>query len=700
MSDSHELSWYPDWAPRPYGPVPSADPDLGPPDPPPPPGPVPHPEEEEHDPPPPPPPQGRERDPLMTTSRASTPAPSPQYSPSSQPASKMAHAGVGLGLLVPPGSGGGGSRTSVATSEVYTREPDIVIVVTPNPERMVERKLRGIHLFMITINATLGTGLYWRGGQILELGGPLAVLLSFLIVGLLAWAVMQCITEMLCIWPIPGAMSVYVSEFVDAELGIAVGVAYWFTYSVAFAALLATVAEEFDFWRDDKGLDAGIIYVLFPLCLVAVNSFGVEIYGWIEVVTGSLKIGMLGVIAVSLIVLHSSKSCESGLEEGGHQCSQPSEPWKIENLVAYDTDAANNWGSALMISLSIAMFAYVGVEIVAASALEAKWPERHDRTNSDMSRRSYDTLIGSSVKFSAVYIPVLAAIAYSISGVLVTLDIDRDDSSLPRLSWIDHTDTQNNLNTTSAFVLIAAKRGPKALADAFNVFLIFTALSCANTNLYVSSRMLFGLTSRLEGGSGQPMILRGLAYFGRTNRRKVPMRAMILSALAFWWVPFMQLADGPDAHSNAGRFIEVLTEMSSIAVLIVWACQCLAFIRYYHCIHRHRGILQAKKISQVRRWDKDNWKDYPYRSHGQPFLAYMALGGCLAVLFIANSAALWNGFHLVPFLSSYLFIIVFLAFWLVLKVARGAKWSFVDLSRPNQVIKKLKDLHDIRLAAT
>lgn len=62
----------------------------------------------------------------------------------------------------------------------------------------------------------------------LELGGPLAVVLSFLLVGLLSWSVMQCVSEMLCIWPIPGALSVYVSEFVDVELGIAVGVAYWY----------------------------------------------------------------------------------------------------------------------------------------------------------------------------------------------------------------------------------------------------------------------------------------------------------------------------------------------------------------------------------------------------------------------------------------------------------------------------------------
>lgn len=80
---------------------------------------------------------------------------------------------------------------------------------------------------MITINATFGSGLYWRGGQILELGGPLAVVLSFTLIGFLAWAVMQCIAEMMCIWPVPSALSIYVHEFVDTDLGTAVGIAYW-----------------------------------------------------------------------------------------------------------------------------------------------------------------------------------------------------------------------------------------------------------------------------------------------------------------------------------------------------------------------------------------------------------------------------------------------------------------------------------------
>jgi amino acid transporter len=80
---------------------------------------------------------------------------------------------------------------------------------------------------MITISGILGVGLYVRSGEVLRLGGPAAVLSSFAVLGFIAWAVMQCIAEMLCIWPVPGALVEFVSAFVDDELGLVVGVAYW-----------------------------------------------------------------------------------------------------------------------------------------------------------------------------------------------------------------------------------------------------------------------------------------------------------------------------------------------------------------------------------------------------------------------------------------------------------------------------------------
>jgi len=80
---------------------------------------------------------------------------------------------------------------------------------------------------MITISGVLGVGLYVLSSSILRIGGPGAVLISFALLGLLAWLVMQCIAEMLCIWPISGALVEFVHTFVDEDLAITVGVVYW-----------------------------------------------------------------------------------------------------------------------------------------------------------------------------------------------------------------------------------------------------------------------------------------------------------------------------------------------------------------------------------------------------------------------------------------------------------------------------------------
>ncbi|KAJ5836615.1 hypothetical protein N7447_002641 [Penicillium robsamsonii] len=600
------------------------------------------------------------------------------------------------------------SPSSVSDSKgtgILTKCSEKRLVVTLGRERTVNRYLRGIHLFMITVNATLGTGLYWRGGQILELGGPLAVLLSFIFIGILTWAVMQCITEMLCIWPIPGALSVYVSQFVDEELGIAVGIHeekatdnyHRFVYSMSFSTLVATSAAEFNFWdyiRDRPVIQGLIIYLLIPLILVCINAIRIEIYGWLEVATGSIKIVLLGVIIVILIAINLGD-------------------W--ESPTEFDTRAANNWGAALLMSISIATFAYTGVEVVAASALEAKWPHRTDEqsTTPGRSLRSNGAHIGKSFKFSAIFIPVLAMIGYTISGLLATLNIERNDCALPRLSWlsIDVEAGCKMPSKSAAFVAIAAMSNIPHLADVFNAFLVFTCLSCAGTNLYIASRTLFGITSRLDGGEGQRWYLRVFAWFGKTDRRQVPRRAMIFSAVAFWWVPFLQLIRGnSDAQSSANNtnetrasvdtFVEVLSQMAYSAVLIVWGCECLAFIRFYQCISQHRDYLERENVPHVQRWSEQDPDDYPYRSHSQPLTAYLALLGCIFVSLVANGAALWNGFHLLPFLASYLTVIVFVGLWVLLKIMRGANWSLVDLSQSDKVARIFRHLHDIRLSVT
>ena len=98
--------------------------------------------------------------------------------------------------------------------------------------------------------------------------------------------------ELICIWPISGAISVFVSEFVDVELGITVGVAYWyavrlyvfpkltalrFTYAISFAALIVGAAAEASYWTTPKGIEVGVLFFLIPLVLVFINALGIEV---------------------------------------------------------------------------------------------------------------------------------------------------------------------------------------------------------------------------------------------------------------------------------------------------------------------------------------------------------------------------------------------------------------------------------------
>ncbi|XHG02571.1 hypothetical protein AWENTII_005916 [Aspergillus wentii] len=171
-------------------------------------------------------------------------------------------------------------------------------------DRTVNRKLRGIHVFMITISGVLGVGLYVRSGTILHIGGPAAVIIAFSAMGFLAWTVMQCIGEMLALWPISGALTEYVSTFVDRELGTAVGVTYWFTYSMNFAADIVAAAGVIEYWNPGKPVIGTVMFFLVPLFLILFNSFGVQIYGLIEVIAGTLKLAGAIVVIIAMIIIN------------------------------------------------------------------------------------------------------------------------------------------------------------------------------------------------------------------------------------------------------------------------------------------------------------------------------------------------------------------------------------------------------------
>lgn len=231
-------------------------------------------------------------------------------------------------------------------------------------------------------------------------------------------------------------------------------------------------------------------------------------------------------------------------------------------MFPFDRTAVDNWGSAILYvyrprlfnvktdnssyAFSIAAFAYVGVDITAATALEAR-PDRRRKASTDPSDSSPWPYI--SVRFVATWTSFLVWVIYFIAGILMSLNIEWNDPNLPRLSWLgspvseDGPDNQN-FNSDSGFVISAAMSRIPGLADLITAVIFVTAVFSANTNLYVASRTLFGLTRRLQGPEW-----RFLAFFGKTNNYQVPARAMLLSCF-FMWVPFLYLSPHNSADTT------------------------------------------------------------------------------------------------------------------------------------------------------
>lgn len=90
----------------------------------------------------------------------------------------------------------------------------------------------------IAIGGTIGVGFFSNSSLILGVAGPGGALLAFALVGVVAIAAMEGLCEMIVLWPIPNPMVEFVRAFVDPDLAIVVGIAYWWVSTVESTKVL------------------------------------------------------------------------------------------------------------------------------------------------------------------------------------------------------------------------------------------------------------------------------------------------------------------------------------------------------------------------------------------------------------------------------------------------------------------------------
>jgi amino acid transporter len=78
-------------------------------------------------------------------------------------------------------------------------------------------------------------------GNALSKGGPAGVLISFSLVGIIVFFVMQSLGEMATLIPVTGSFTEYAQRFIDDSLAFGLGWAYWYLWVTVGRTCSSTV---------------------------------------------------------------------------------------------------------------------------------------------------------------------------------------------------------------------------------------------------------------------------------------------------------------------------------------------------------------------------------------------------------------------------------------------------------------------------
>ena len=298
---------------------------------------------------------------------------------------------------------------------------------------------------MIAIGGAIGTGLFVGSGKVLLYGGPLGMLLSYCLTGLIVYFVMNSLGEVATSYPIGGGFASHASKFVDPALGFAVGWNYYFIYMLTLPAELIASANLLQFWW--PALPKWIIVLCVLAVIITINMCGVAWFGEVEFVLSTVKVvALLAFIVLAIIVLF--------IEQIGFSNYMMEE----ENPLFGPKGIAGFFQI-----LATTFFAYSGTELVSISAQDAENP-----------RESVPKAIKSTFWRITLF--------YTTTVFLIGLLVSQSDEKLNRADLL-----------SSPFVIAIEMAKIPSAADIINGVIFIAVLSAANSCLYATSRTLQGL---------------------------------------------------------------------------------------------------------------------------------------------------------------------------------------------------------------
>ncbi|MCI7261356.1 MAG: amino acid permease [Selenomonas sp.] len=336
-----------------------------------------------------------------------------------------------------------------------------------NDSSEMKRGLKNRHLQMIALGGAIGTGLFYGSASTIALAGP-AVMLSYLIGGVVIFFIMRMLGEMAVDEPVSGSFSYYATKYWGKFPGFLSGWNYWFNYVLVSMAELTAVGIYMQFWYPD--MPQWIAALVCLVVITAVNLINVRLYGEFEFWMALVKISAI----VLMIVLGLGLLIGSG---------QPF-PDNISNIWQNGGFMPNGWWG-LALSITVVMFSFGGIELIGITAGEAENP---------------DHTIPKAIN------QVIWRILIFYVGTMAVL--------MALWPW-------NKVGMeASPFVQIFSNVGVPAAAHILNFVVLTAAVSVYNSAIYSNSRMLYGLAMKNEAPE----------FLGKLSKRGVPVNGIFVSS--------------------------------------------------------------------------------------------------------------------------------------------------------------------------
>ncbi|MEN3929525.1 D-serine/D-alanine/glycine transporter [Microvirga sp. W0021] len=379
----------------------------------------------------------------------------------------------------------------------------------------LQRNLTNRHIQLIAIGGAIGTGLFMGSGKTIQLAGP-SIIFVYMIIGFVLFFVMRAMGELLLSNLQYKSFTDFAADLLGPWAGYFTGWTYWFCWVVTGMADVVAISHYCQFWYPDMpNWISGLACILLLLVL---NLVTVKMFGELEFWFAMIKI----VAIVALIVI-------GGILVTTHFQSPTGTAATLDNLWNH----GGMFPKGIMgffAGFQIAIFAFVGIELVGATAAEAKDP--------------YKTLP------KAINSIPIRIIMFYVFALIMIMSV-----------------TPWNLIEAgkSPFVEMFVLVGLPAAAGIINFVVLTSAASSANSGIFSTSRMLYGL-AKMGDAPGS---------FGKLSKRFVPSNGLMFSCICLLGGVVLVFLI-PDVVT----VFTLVTTVSAILFMFVWSIILASYLVY------------------------------------------------------------------------------------------------------------------------